>query len=285
MKKKTKKKSRVKHSIVHWNFAKYWDLDQTCRIAKKLGCKSVELIEPPDWPTLKKHKMDCAIVPSHLFMQGMNNPRYQGACVEMVKTRIDQCVDAGFKTVITFPGYLEETGPWCGGGIPDLKKLPKKRKVLDQDVALKTAIKGFKKVVGYAEKKKINLSMEILNTRVTDHPMKGHPGYQGDSIDICMEIINKVGSPRFGILFDVYHVQIMNGDLIRRVQQCGKAINHVHVAGVPGRGELDEEQEVNFPPVIKAIMKTGYKGYIGYEFIPTRPPLPSLKQAIKLCSV
>jgi len=278
-------KSSVKHSIAHWCFAPYWDLDKTCRIAKQLGCGSVELLDPKDFPTLLKHGLECALTNSHLFVQGMNNPRYQDACVELVKQRIDECAAVGFKTVITFPGFLEETGPWCGGGIPDFTKLPKKRKVLDPDVAVRNSIKGFKRVVGYAEKKKVNLTLEILNTRVSDHPMKGHPGYQGNGIDICMEMVNKVGSPRFGILFDVYHVQIMNGDLIKRVEQCGSAINHVHVAGVPGRGELDENQEVNFPPVIRAIMKTGYKGYVGHEFIPTRDPLKGLKQAIKVCSV
>lgn len=278
-------KSRVKHSIAHWCFSPYWNLEKTCRIAKQLGCGSVELLDPKDFPTLLKHGLECALTNSHLFVQGMNNPRYQDACVEMVKQRIDACAAVGFKTVITFPGFREETGPWCGGGIPDFKKLPKKRKVIDQDVAVKNSIKGFKRVVGYAEKKKINLTLEILNTRVADHPMKGHPGYQGNDIDVCMEMINKVGSPNFGILFDVYHVQIMNGDLIKRVEQCGAAINHVHVAGVPGRGELDENQEVNFPPVIRAIMKTGYKGYIGHEFIPTRDPLKGLKQSIKTCSV
>jgi hydroxypyruvate isomerase len=283
--KKAATKGRINHSIVQWCFADYWDMDEMCIIAKKLGCKSVELVAPEDWPTLKKHGLECAIAPSHLFVQGMNNPRYQPACIDMLQKSIDKCADAGFKTVITFTGFAEETGNWAGGANPDLDKLPKNQPVIEPDDGIKNCVNGFKKIVGYAEKKKVNLSLEILNTRVTDHPMKGHPGYQGDHVDYCMEIINQVGSPRFGLLFDIYHVQIMDGDVIRRIHECGEAINHVHTAGNPGRNELDKNQEINFPPCMKALLDIGYRGFVGQEFIPTRDPLEGLTQAIKLCDV
>ena len=143
---------------------------------------------------------------------------------------------------------------------------------------------GFKQIVGYAEKKKINLAMEMLNSRDGSHPMKGHPGYQGDHIDYCMGIVNRVGSPRFGLLFDLYHVQIMDGDLIRRIRQCKEAIKHVHTAGVPGRGELDDNQEINYRPCMKALLEMGYQGFVGHEFIPQRlDPLAGLSQAIRVC--
>jgi hydroxypyruvate isomerase len=245
----------------------------------------VELIGPEHWPTLKKHGLQCAIAPSHLFVQGMNNPRYQEPCLEMLRQRIDDCAAAGFPTVITFTGFAEETGPWAGGANPDLDKLPADRRVIDPDEGLKNCINGFKKIVGYAEKKKVNLSLEILNSRVTDHPMKGHPGYQGDHVDYCMELIHGVGSPRLGLLFDIYHVQIMDGDIIRRIRQCGQAIKHVHTAGNPGRGELDEGQEINYAPCMKALVDIGYEGFVGQEFIPTREPLAGLTQAVRLCDV
>ena len=223
---------------------------------------------------------------SHLFVQGMNNPKYQPGCLEMLRQRIDQCADAGAKTVITFTGYAEESGEWADGANPDLSKLPPNRAKIDPETGARNCVAGFKKIVGYAEKKKINLAMEMLNTRASDHPMKGHPGYQGDHIDYCMDIVNRVGSARFGLLFDLYHVQIMDGDIIRRIHQCKEAIKHVHTAGVPGRGELDENQEINYPPCMKALLEIGYKGFVGHEFIPQRSePLTGLAQAIRVCDV
>nr|MCU0872482.1 TIM barrel protein [Pirellulaceae bacterium] len=278
-------KGRVKQSIVQWCFADYWNLEQLCQVANQLGCLSIELIAPEHWPTLKKHGLTCAISPSHLFVQGMNNPRYQDGCIEMLKQRIDQCAEAGVKTVITFTGYAEESGEWNKGDNPDLSKLPPGRRAISPDEGLKNCVEGFKRVVGYAEKKQINLAIEMLNTRATDHPMKGHPGYQGDHVDYCMDIIRQVGSPRLGLLFDIYHVQIMDGDVIRRIRQCGEAIKHVHTAGNPGRGELDETQEINFPPIMKALLDIGYQGFVGVEFIPTRDPLAGLTQAVRLCDV
>lgn len=278
-------KGNINHSLVQWCFADYWNLDELCQLAKRLGCKSVELVEPEDWPTLKKHGLTCAISPSHLFMQGMNNPKYQEMCLEILRQRIDQAADAGVPTVITFTGYAEDTGPPADGTNPDVSNLPANRPRIDPETGIKNCVAGFKKIVGYAEKKKINLSLEILNSRVTDHPMKGHPGYQGDHVDYCMEIIRQVGSPRFGLLFDIYHVQIMDGDLIRRIRECGEAINHVHTAGNPGRGELDKRQEINFPAVMQALVDIGYKGFVGHEFIPTRDPLEGIKEAIAACDV
>lgn len=279
------KNQRIQQSLVQWCYAPYWNLDEMCQVAKRLGCKSIELAAPEDWPTLKKHGLTCAISPSHLFVQGMNNPRYQGGCLELLRKRIDQSADAGVPTVITFTGFAEESGEWAGGDNPDLDQLPGNRRVIDPEEGLKNCVAGFKKIVGYAEQKKVNLSLEILNTRADDHPMKGHPGYQGDHVDYCMDLIRQVGSPRFGLLFDIYHVQIMDGDIIRRIHQCGEAINHIHTAGNPGRGELDETQEINYPPCMKALLDIGYKGYVGQEFIPTRDPMEGLTQAVQLCDV
>jgi len=115
--------------------------------------------------------------------------------------------------------------------------------------------------------------------------MKGHPGYQGDDLDYVASIIRRVDSPRMKLLFDIYHVQVMNGDLIRRIEQTKDIIGHIHTAGNPGRGELDDSQEINYPPIMRKLLQIGYKGYVGQEFIPTRAPLAGLDQAVSLCDV
>jgi len=166
--------------------------------------------------------------------------------------------------VITFTGLR--------GDIPD-------------DVGLKNCVAGLKKIIGYAEQKKVNVCLEMLNSRDDTHPMKGHPGYQGDHTDYCIEIIKQVGSPRLKLLFDVYHVQIMDGDVIRRIRQYKDYIGHVHTAGNPGRCELDETQEIQYRPIMQALADVGYTGYVGHEFIPTRDPLAGLRQAVSVCRV
>ncbi len=254
---------RIRQSLVQWCYQKYWNIDEMCRVAKQLGCVSVELCSPKDWPTLKKHGLVCAIASSHGFEKGMNNPKYQAMCLEKLRDAIDACAAHGFPNVITFTGFREN--------IPD-------------DEGIKNCVAGFKKVIGHAEARKVNLCLEMLNSRVHE-TMKGHPGYQGDHTDYCMEIIKQVGSPRMKLLFDIYHVQIMDGDVIRRLRQYAEYIGHVHTAGNPGRAELDDRQEINYPPIMRALVDIGYKGYVGQEFIPTRDPLAGLKQAVGLCDV
>lgn len=278
-------RGNIQHSIVQWCFKDHLDTEQLCQLAKKIGCKSIELGDSKEWPTIKKHGLSCAIAGSHLFTQGMNNPKYQPGCLEILRKTIDNCVDANVPTVITFTGYAEETGEWANGKHADLTKLPANRPRISADEGMRNCVNGFKQIVGYAEKKKINLSLEMLNSRVSSHPMKGHPGYQGDHIDYCMEIIRQVGSPRLGLLFDIYHVQIMDGDLVTRIHQCKEVINHIHTAGNPGRAELDENQEINYPAVMKALVDIGYKGFVGHEFIPTRDAATGLRQAVKVCDV
>jgi hydroxypyruvate isomerase len=254
---------RIQQSLVQWCYQKYWNIDEMCRVAKKLGCVSVELVSPTDWPALKKHGLVCAIAQSHGFEQGMNNPKYQPMCLAKLRDAIDACAAHGFPNVITFTGFREN---------------------IADDEGIKNCVAGFKKVMGRAEAKKVNLCLEMLNSRVNEY-MKGHPGYQGDHTDYCMEIIKKVGSPRMKLLFDIYHVQIMDGDVIRRLRQYAEYIGHIHTAGNPGRAELDDRQEINYPPIMRALVEIGYKGYVGQEFIPTRDPFAGLKEAVALCDV
>ena len=256
---------RLPQSIVHWCYSDYWkDPDEFCRVTTGLGCRSLELIDPKHWPVLKKHGLTCAIAGSHGFVKGMNNPAHWDECIDIMTKRIDACAEAGFPSVITFTGMREPH-------IPD-------------DVGMKNCVEGYKRVVGRAEKKKVTLCLEMLNSRV-NATMKGHPGYQGDHTDYCVEIIKQVGSPRLKLLFDVYHVQIMDGDVIARIRQHKDYIGHVHTAGVPGRGELDDKQEINYRPIMRTLADVGYKGYVGQEFIPTRDAMQGLREAVVLCDV
>jgi sugar phosphate isomerase/epimerase len=273
-------KGNIKHSVVFWCFnvaGDKWSAEKTCEIAKSLGCSSVELIDPEHWPTLKKHGLACAIAgngtPREPFKYGFNNKALHGELLTRTKGVIDQCADAGVPSVISFFGYK-----WNDPQDP-------KSGEITTDEAFANCVAGLKELAGHAEKKKVTVCVEHLNSRDTTHPMKGHPGYQGDDLDFCTAILRKVGSDRIKLLFDLYHVQIMNGDLIRRLDECKDLIGHVHTAGNPGRGELDENQEINYPAVMKVLVRNGYAGYVGHEFIPTRDPVAGLRQAVQVCDV
>lgn len=258
---------RINQSVVQWCFAKHWEVDRTCRVAAELGCKSVELVGPETWPTLKRHGLVCAITGSHGFEKGMNNPAHHPACLDAIRKSIDASADAGFPNVITFTGFAKtEAG------------------TVEPDAGIRNCVEGYKRIIGHAEKRGVNLCLEMLNSRVGEE-MKGHPGYQGDHTDYCMEIIRQVGSPRMKLLFDIYHVQVMDGDVIRRIRECKEYIGHVHTAGNPGRRELDDRQEINYPPIMQALLDIGYTGYVGQEFIPTGDPYKGLRQAVRVCDV
>ncbi|UCF35820.1 MAG: TIM barrel protein [Acidobacteriota bacterium] len=257
-----RKGGRINHSIAYWCFESAWTLDETCKIANRLGCKSVELIDPKDWRILQNHDLVCGLTLSHWFDKGMNNPKYQPECIEQMRTAIDASAAAGFPNVLTFTGFSED---------------------ISDDQGITNCVDGYKQIIGHAEKKGVNLCLEMLNTRV-DVEMKGHPGYQGDSTEYCIEIIKGVGSPNMKLLFDIYHVQIMEGDIISRIQEYQEHIGYYHVAGNPGRHEPDETQEINFGPIMQAIADTGYDGYVGLEFMPTKDPLESLTKAVEICN-
>jgi sugar phosphate isomerase/epimerase len=271
-------KGNINQSIVHWCFSKHWDIEKTSQIAKSLGCKSIELVGPEDWDTLKKHGLTCAVAPNGMpgppFVKGFNNPKYHDEVITRTKKMIDDCAKAGIKSVIAFNGYKWKNAEDDKSGEISLEE------------GAENCVKGFNKIVDYAEKKKVTIVLEMLNTRADDHPMKGHPGYQGDHTDYCVDIIKRVKSPALKLLFDVYHVQIMDGDVIRRIGKLGAdIIGHVHTAGNPGRGELDNNQEIYYPPIMKALLDIKYTGFVGQEFIPVGDPLTSLTNAVALCDV
>jgi hydroxypyruvate isomerase len=275
-------KGRIKQSLVPWCWelnGDKWSFEKICQVAKELGCVSVELTDPANYPTLKRYGLTCAIGqinmdPAPPFLRGFNNPAHWPKVIKATQDTIDAAAAAGVPSVICFTGYKakDPTNP--------------KSSLIADDKGAKNCVEGFKKVVGYAEKKNVTLCLEMLNSRDTSHPMKGHPGYQGDHMDYCVEnILKKVSSPRLKMLFDVYHVQIMDGDIVRRIHQHKDYVGHVHVAGCPGRGELDNKQEINFPPIMQALLDVGYRGYVGLEFIPTRDPYRGLREAVALLDI
>ncbi|MFN8856252.1 MAG: hydroxypyruvate isomerase family protein [Planctomycetaceae bacterium] len=275
-----KLRGRIKHSVVFWCFnaaGECWDIEKTCAVSASLGAKSVEICGPETWPTLKKHGLVCALAPNGMpgapFMRGLNNTEFHGQVIDATSKMIDDCATAGFPSVIAFTGYK-----WRDPENPQSGEI-------SRDEATRNCVAGLKKLAILAEKKNVTINLEHLNTRDGSHPMKGHPGYQGDDLDFVADIVRKVGSPRVRLLFDIYHVQVMHGDVIRRMEACRDIIGHVHTAGNPGRAELDDTQEINFPPILRKLVELGYDGYVGHEFIPTRDPLAGLRQAVELCDV
>jgi hydroxypyruvate isomerase len=261
-------KGNIKHSVVNWCFSKYWKANELISIAKQLGLASVELISPQHFPEIKKQGLECAIASVNIggppFVKGYNNPKYHELVIAATKKSIDACHEFGFKKVIAFTGFAEE---------------------LSKEEGAANCVKGFKEVIGYAEKRGVTICLEHLNTRDDTHAMKGHPGYQGDDVDYCVDIIKAVGSEHLKLLFDIYHVSIMNGDIVRRIHQHAEYIGHIHTAGNPGRGELNGEQEIQYPACMQALVEIGYNGFVGHEFMPTDDPLKGLIEAVRWCDV
>ncbi|MFP4190734.1 MAG: hydroxypyruvate isomerase family protein [Candidatus Hydrogenedentota bacterium] len=281
-------KGNIRHSLPHWCFSSFgeqWDLDETCQVAKELGCESVELIGADDLPTVAEYDLACAMVQLPLnppFVRGFNNPDNHERLIEMTRETIDAAAEYGHPNVICFTGYQYHDPDNPDSGI------------ISPEDGLANCVEGLKQVIGYAEEHNVNLCIENLNSRDGSYielpdggeaQMRGHPGYQGDTADYCMAIVRAVGSPNMKILYDLYHSQIMEGDIIQRIREYGEHIGHIHTAGVPGRHELDGEQEMNYPPIMQALLDIGYEGYVGHEFIPTRDPRESLRAAIQLCDV
>src|SRR5262245_12081024 len=259
---------RISQSVVHWCF-KPMSVEDLARAAAAMGFKSVELIAPSDWPILKKYGLTCAIAGSHGFVKGWNHKENWDFCTESITKAVNASADFGCPTVITFSGMRG-----------DLPVGPE-----GDEIGKRNFVEGIKRVLPLAEQKKITLALEMLNSRV-DVEMKGHPGYQCDSIEWAVDVCDRVGSERLKILFDIYHVQIMQGDVIVRLKKYKDYIAHYHTAGNPGRNEIDDTQEIHYPGIMQAIAATGYKGFVGQEFIPTwNDPVAALRHAARVCDV
>ena len=260
------KNGKIRQSVMGWCFNPMPTMD-LAKHCKEIGLVAMEGIDAKHYPAVRELGLKISLVSGgHGFRNGPCDPKNSETVINGLKKGIDLAAEIGTKSVITFTGM--------------------KYKEMDPEKAAKLCVETWKKVMPHAEKKGITLVLEHLNSRDGSHPMKGHPGYFGDDVDFCADLVNQVGSKNFKLLFDVYHVQVMNGDVIRRIKQYKDIIGHYHTAGCPGRGEIDDTQEINYPPILKTILDTGYEGYVAQEFIPTwKNPIDSLRHAAEVCDI
>ena len=256
------------HSVCKWCYPKI-SLEDLSRDAKDIGLESIELVNPSDFPTLKKYGLTCAMVnfPQGKTPQGVtvgtipkafNRLEYHDTLVDLYTTRIAETADAGFENLICFSGNRDK---------------------MDDQQGLENCAVGLKRLMALAEKSKVTIVMELLNSKVN------HKDYMCDRTAWGVELCKRVGSERFKLLYDIYHMQIMEGDVIRTIQQNHPYFAHYHTGGNPGRNEIDETQELNYPAISRAIKATGFRGFMAQEFQPLRDPLTSLRAAVKLCTV
>ena len=262
---------RIRQSIMGWCF-KPMDMLELAKHCRRIGLEAMEGIPSDIYPQVTAMGLKISLTGSHGFQQGPLDRDNHAMVEQKLRDGIDLAEKFGAPNVITFTGMRKQ-------GVSD-------------SAAKKNCLECWKRVVPYAEQKGVGIVLEHLNSKAhynsdgSIHPMKGHPGYWGDDLHLCADLVNAVGSEKFKLLFDIYHVQIMNGDLIDNVKKYQSIIGHYHTAGNPGRRELDEDQEINYPAVIRAIQATGYDGYVAQEFIPTGDdPIKSLEQAFSICDV
>ena len=254
---------RYKHSVSRWILGKL-PLDQVAVEAKRLGYASVDLLEPDEWATVRAHGLTCAMAyapagdPKTRLTVGWNREEHHAWLLPGYRRGLELAAAAGLPNVICFSGSR--------GGVGD-------------EQGLATCAAGLRQLTPVAERLGVNVCMELLNSKVD------HPDYQCDHTAWGAALAERVGSPRFKLLYDIYHMQIMEGDVIRTIRQHHQHIAHYHVGGVPGRHEPDNTQELYYPAVMRAIADTGFTGYVAQEFIPTGDPLEALAAAVRICSV
>jgi hydroxypyruvate isomerase len=255
-----KLKGRIKHSVCKSCYPKA-SLDALCQAAKEIGITSIDLMPPNNWPTLKKYGLTCAMTKVH-------EPNYPESWVRLEDH--DKLV-----------GYFTDTIPQvANAGMPNLICLSGNARGLSKEQGLENCAAGLKRIMAVAEKHRVTICLELLNSKVN------HKDYMADSTAFGLELVQRVGSERFKLLYDIYHMQIMEGNVIATIKAHHRHFAHYHVAGVPGRHEPDETQELNYPAIMRAIADTGYPGYVAFEYSPARPEpdaLASLRRAVQIC--
>lgn len=255
-----KLKGRIRHSVCRWCYGKI-PLEEFCAAVRAMGIESVELLEVADFPVLQKHGLTCAVVsgvPGGI-PRGLNRVEHHDRIVAFMEEAIPAAARFGAPNVICFSGN---------------------RAGQSDEEGLENCARGLRRIVPLAEKHKVTVVMELLNSK------RDHADYQCDRTSWGVELCKRVGSERFKLLYDIYHMQIMEGDVCATIREHAAWIAHYHTGGVPGRGEIDETQELNYPRIMREIVATGFKGFVAQEFIPKRPdPLASLRQAIQICDV
>ncbi len=262
-------KGNINHSVCKWCYPTI-QLDDLCAAGKSFGLASVELVAPEDFPTLKKHDLTCAMTtfPTIAGPDGkklgtienaFNRTEHHDLLVQAYEPYINAVADAGFKHLICFSGN---------------------RSGMDEETGLANCATGLKRILPLAEKRGVTLAMELLNSRVN------HKDYMCDHTAWGVALCKRIGSENFKLLYDIYHMQIMEGDVIAHIREHHKYLAHYHTGGVPGRHEIDETQELNYAAIMRAIVETGFKGHVAQEFIPAKPDaIASLKAAVRICDV
>ena len=250
-------KGRIRHSACQWCF-KDWDMETFCANAQKLGLVGIDLLGPDWFPTLKKYNLIGTMTRSHGIGKGLNRKENWDECLGQIRTAIEVTSEAGYPNVICFSGN---------------------RDGMDNEEGLKNCAAALKQVVGLAEEKKVTICMELLNSKLN------HKDYMCDRTPWGAKLVDTVGSDRFKLLYDIYHMQIDEGDVIATIRKYKDQIGHYHTAGVPGRNEIDDTQELYYPAIMRAIADTGFKGVVAQEFIPKRDAYASLAESIKICDV
>lgn len=256
-------KSNIHHSVARWTFH-FLSLDELCLVVKRLGFSAIDLVGPNEWSILKQHGVDSSMCNgAELNLEdGWGDEQFHQPLIERYRKHIDLVSEAGYQNLICFSGNARGKDPEEG---------------------LKNATKGLKKILAQAEKRGVVLQMELFNSKID------HPDYFCDNSAWGIELCKRLDSPNFKLLYDIYHMQISEGDIIRTIQNHHQYFGHYHTAGVPGRNEIDDTQELYYPAIARAIHATGFKGYVAQEFMPKRATdaekIESLQAAIRICDV
>lgn len=253
-------KGKINHSVCKWCYPKI-PLETFAQECQKIGLKSIELLGPEEWPILKKYGLTCAL-PNGAGMgieKGFNDPKNHDALVKSYEEIFPKIHEAGYTSVICFSGNRN--------GMSDID-------------GMRNCAEGLKRLIPSAEKYNVTLIMELLNSKVN------HRDYMCDHTAWGAGLCEMIGSEKFKLLYDIYHMQIMEGDVIATIKKYHKYIGHYHTGGVPGRNEIDETQELYYPAIMKAIVDTGFKGFVAQEFVPNRKDdIASLKQCVTICDI
>jgi hydroxypyruvate isomerase len=255
--------NRIHQSVSRWCY-KDIPLDRLCDAAAGMGLKGIDLLEISEWEIPARYGLICTMgyAGGGEIDQALNRPENHAAIEAAFRRNIPLAAKTGVPNVITFSGL--RTGP--DGGISD-------------EEGARNCVTGLRRIKPIAEDHGVTVCMELLNSK------RDHPGYMCDHTAWGVRVMEEVDSPRIKLLYDIYHMQIMEGDLIATIRKNSKWLGHFHTGGVPGRHELDDTQEVQWPAVMRAIADTGFTGYVAHEFVPARDPLTSLRQAFEICDV
>jgi len=255
-----KLKGNINHSVCPWAYHEL-TLSELCTVAKDIGLVAIDLCGPNEWPVIQKFGLDSAMCNGAEInlTDGFNDPQFHATLFKKYSEMIPLVAKNGYTNLICFSGS---------------------RRGKDNETGWNNCVAGLKPLIAIAEKNKVVLSMELLNSKVD------HKDYQCDHVEWGVELANRLGSENFKLLFDIYHMQIMEGDIIRNITDYHQYINHYHTGGVPGRHEIDDTQELYYPAIMRAIVATGFKGVVAQEFVPKQPDkIASLRNAIHICDV